>query len=392
MDNKPKQLRTEEQKLSDILQVNVDRKQEGTTEPQAKAADAIIVGDRVIKAFPGIGLAQGVVWSLDKNGHAIVRWERGFQSTEYVAKLAKAGRLDEAHAAAKPGGDKDTEVPVKKHGDHDQTTHGGGAGADARGDAVEKHGDHDQSTHGNREGGETMVGRQEQRERQEAQHGERPTATGGKESTREEGTKVSSRTSIVGEHNIREVKGSDGKSRYVSDYKPSEMFRDRESARPLGVHNSLESAQSRVQEHKDSLIAEHNARAREAVREAERRRGIDTKSPAFADWFAAQGKEKNPSVKKDGDIVPEAPSTEQAAYLQTAPVSATQTPFQCLVHTLEATLGLARTVKDYREQTSHDEEVAEYYDGILDNLRGISEDILAALSMELDEAKEHSGK
>ena len=266
VDNKPKQIRTEEQKLSDMLQVNVDKKQDGTTEPQAKfvAADPVKIGDTVIKSFPNLGLARGMVVALDKSDHAIVRWERGFQSTEFAHALVKAGRLDEATAAAKPGKDKD--YPVTKQ---------------------------------------------------------------------------------MSEDEIEEAK------------ELAERLKDKPD------------------------VEEPHALARWMVQQGKKYADIETDlAKVVADF------------KKDGDIVPEAMSASNAS-LQTAPsqpAPSYQTPFQCLVYTLESTLGLARTVKEYREQTAHDEEVAEYYDGILDNLRGIAEDILAALSMELDEAKDDAEK
>lgn len=92
-------------------------------------------------------------------------------------------------------------------------------------------------------------------------------------------------------------------------------------------------------------------------------------------------------VKKDGDIVETAQVETPAAE---SPAVPSRTPFQCLVETLEAILSVARTVKQYREQTHEDEEVTAYYDGMLDDLRGIAENILAALSMELTEAQEHT--
>jgi len=107
--------------------------------------------------------------------------------------------------------------------------------------------------------------------------------------------------------------------------------------------------------------------------------------PGGKDDGEVPGKEH---VQKDGDIV-EPPQAEASA--SESPAIPSHTPFQCLVDTLEAILSVARTVKQYREQTREDEEVAVYYDGMLDDLRGIAENILAALSMELAEAQEQAG-
>lgn len=255
VDNKPKQVRTEEQKLSDILQVNVDKKQDGTTEPQAKfvAADPVKIGDMVIKSFPNLGIATGTVVALDKSDHAIVRWERGFQSTEYAHALVKAGRLDEAMTAAKPG--KDTEYPVTKQ---------------------------------------------------------------------------------MSEDEIEEAK------------ELAERMKDKPE------------------------IDNPHALSRWMVQQGKK----------FADIEADLAKVVA-EFEKDGDIVPE-PERMSDPYAST-PMK--MTPFQCLVKTLESTLDLARTVKSHRDTAGQDAEVVEYYDGILDSLRGVAEDILAALSMELDEAR-----
>jgi hypothetical protein len=126
---------------------------------------------------------------------------------------------------------------------------------------VEKHGEHDQSTHNPHGAG--AVNARNDRMYAEARRLEMERLGRGEKPNPNLTDTVSSRTSIVGEHNIFEVKGPDGQPRYVTNYKPSEMFRGQESERPLGTHSSLEAAQARVQEHKDSMIAEHNARARE---------------------------------------------------------------------------------------------------------------------------------
>lgn len=89
----------------------------------------------------------------------------------------------------------------------------------------------------------------------------------------------------------------------------------------------------------------------------------------------AGGEEK---VKKDGDIVAHPPMPVE---------SGSTTPFEGLVCSLQAVLDLGRRVKNLRETAGDDEEVCAYYDDLLHSIREMAEQILAALQMELSEAK-----
>ncbi|KKN01820.1 hypothetical protein LCGC14_1124020, partial [marine sediment metagenome] len=103
----------------------------------------------------------------------------------------------------------------------------------------------------------------------------------------------------------------------------------------------------------------------------------------LAGYAASQGRRrKTRKVQKDGDIV-------QARENINTPVGSsmpTPTPFEDLTNVLQQTINLAAEVKTKQNRTA-DQEVKEYYAGILIELRGISEKLLASLSMELNEAQ-----
>lgn len=100
-------------------------------------------------------------------------------------------------------------------------------------------------------------------------------------------------------------------------------------------------------------------------------------SPAIPVKKAADSDPKAEEVRKDGDIFP----------TSNGPVPADCTPFQDLVCSLERVVCLAGEMKAAAERNSIDPEVAGYYHKMVDQLRGMAEDILGALSMELRESQ-----
>lgn len=87
-------------------------------------------------------------------------------------------------------------------------------------------------------------------------------------------------------------------------------------------------------------------------------------------------------VQKDGDIA----SVRENIPMPIGGNTPTPTPFEDLTTVLQQTIDLAAQVKQKRNRNA-DEDVKTYYNKILVELRGISERLLAALSMELNEAK-----
>jgi len=84
-------------------------------------------------------------------------------------------------------------------------------------------------------------------------------------------------------------------------------------------------------------------------------------------------------VAKNGDVFGDNPSVPH-------PAGGHHTPFEDLTDTLHDIIHTARTVKSRRDR-ANDEEIIQHYEGILDELRTISEHILAGLSVELEEAE-----
>ncbi len=102
---------------------------------------------------------------------------------------------------------------------------------------------------------------------------------------------------------------------------------------------------------------------------------------ALAQHIVEEAGGEKEKVKKDGDIVGDSTMPQIS-----------EPPFQGLVATLEQVLALARCVKSYQVSANDDEEVVQYYDTLLDALRGMAEKILAALQMELTEAQEKASE
>ena len=92
-------------------------------------------------------------------------------------------------------------------------------------------------------------------------------------------------------------------------------------------------------------------------------------------------------VQKDGDIA----SVRENIPTPVGGNPPTPTPFEDLTTVLQQTIDLAAQVKQKRNRNA-DEDVKEYYNKILKQLRSISEELLSGLSMELDEAKSEYNK
>lgn len=96
-DNKPKQVLTENERLSNIIQTEVGVP--STEKPNAPTINpaplpVAKVGDTVEKTF-GKTLFKGTVQVINKNGVAVVKWADGRQTWEEVSKLTKATNVPE---------------------------------------------------------------------------------------------------------------------------------------------------------------------------------------------------------------------------------------------------------------------------------------------------------
>jgi|GEM_PF-6834703 len=121
VDNKLKTTTTEEQALSDKIQVGIKQPTNAplrlpvTAEPAAKfvSADPVNVGDLVSKNFAKTGqhILKGQVVSIDSSGRAMVKWQGGMQTVEWAHLLVKAHT---GPAESVKHEDMTTEIPVKK--------------------------------------------------------------------------------------------------------------------------------------------------------------------------------------------------------------------------------------------------------------------------------------
>jgi len=113
---------------------------------------------------------------------------------------------------------------------------------------------------------------------------------------------------------------------------------------------------------------------------------------ALARWMVQRGKKyteggnlsklvREFQMQKDGDIA------SGRSPMGSTPAGETPTPFEDLTHVLQQTISLAAEVKTKQNRVA-DTDVKKYYSEILKALRGISESLLASLSMELTEAQE----
>jgi hypothetical protein len=119
VDEKGKTVTTEEQALSDKIQIDVSNPTNApqalpvTTEPAAKfvAVDPVKIGDQVVKNFARTGqqIVKGVVLNV-VNDRAVVKWANGLQTHEIAYLLVKC-HIEEARPLAV---NQTTDIPVKK--------------------------------------------------------------------------------------------------------------------------------------------------------------------------------------------------------------------------------------------------------------------------------------
>ena len=126
VDAKPKQLTTENQRLSDITQHPVDpvgnenQAVVPSVEPAAKfvSADPVVIGDVVVKNFSRTGqlIFKGVVTNLDSSNRATVKWTNGMQTFEWGHLLVKDHKPAAPASEVKPKAevDRTTDYPVAK--------------------------------------------------------------------------------------------------------------------------------------------------------------------------------------------------------------------------------------------------------------------------------------
>lgn len=107
VDEKPKQLTTENQRMADITQHGIDRVENEHQEvvssvaPSADtkfvSADPVKIGDVVVKNFAKTGqiIYRGVVTNLDSENRATVKWANGMQTFEWGHLLVKARAVAE---------------------------------------------------------------------------------------------------------------------------------------------------------------------------------------------------------------------------------------------------------------------------------------------------------
>ncbi len=111
---------------------------------------------------------------------------------------------------------------------------------------------------------------------------------------------------------------------------------------------------------------------------------VQVKDPKLGVSESEEDAKNAPMTKftKDGDIA------EAKNYGMNTPAGSPPktTPFEDLVSTLQHLIGLASELKEKQERTD-DQEIKDYYDQLLGQLRGIAETILAGLDMELKEAQ-----
>jgi len=116
VDEKDKTITTEEKRMSDYMQASTDNPaNELVVQPSAKfvSMNPALVGDVVVKNFAktGMHVVKGVVFKVDSEGRAVVKWANGLTTYEWAHVLVKD------HAVSKAPKDTESKLKEMKEGE-----------------------------------------------------------------------------------------------------------------------------------------------------------------------------------------------------------------------------------------------------------------------------------